>query len=272
MQKLQLQAQLFNTTLDLIVEDSNQTKSLLQDILKVANTLQAAFNIYNPKSEISKLNIDRSLEVNPYLIDILTIAKKYESITNYYFNTNQNFIEQNNIDINGKKVTINHPIDLGGIAKGYFMSIVKDLLDKNCLGYEMNFGGSILSTDIKTISIRNMLDPQTNCIQLELPKDTAIHTSSYYFQLNGENSHIHSKVSGYSKLNKSVSVLSPKPILADVFSTALYCMPLDIAFEYIVKYHLTVIYCLDENVYISKNLVTSSNLQLLDSNITLYTI
>lgn len=272
MQKLQLKAQLFNTTLDLRVEDSKQTKALLQKISEVANILQATFNIYDPKSEISNLNTNKSIEASPYLVDILTVSKKYESLTNYYFNTNQDFIEHNNININGSKLTVTHPVDLGGIAKGYFMMIVKNLLEKNNLDYEMNFGGSILSTKIKTIAIRNMQSPNLNCIQLDLPTNTAIHTSSYYFQLDGENSHIHSKADGYSKLNKSVSVISPNPILADVFSTALYCMPLDIALEYIEKYQLTVIYSLDDNVYISKDLITSSNLKLLDSDITLYSI
>lgn len=272
MQKLQLKTQLFNTSLDLIVEDSVQTQALLQKISEVANILQASFNIYDSTSEISKLNTDKSIEASAYLIDILTVAKKYENLTDYYFNTNQAFIDQNNIEINGNIVTVNHPVDLGGIAKGYFMMIVKNMLEKYNLDYEMNFGGSILSTKNKTITIRNMQSPKLNCIQLELPKHAAIHTSSYYFQLDGENSHIHSKANGYSKLNKSVSVISSNPILADAFSTALYCMALDIALKYIEKYQLTVIYCLNDDVYISKDLVTSSNLKLLDSDITLYTI
>lgn len=272
MQKLQLKTQLFNTTLDLLVEETNQTEAILQTILSVASQLQSSFNIYDPNSEISKLNTDKQLLASPYLVEILDIAKKYEVKTDYYFNTNQQFIEENNIELHNNLVRINYPVDLGGLAKGYFMALVQSLLLKKDLSFEMNFGGSLLLSSNKLITIRSMTNPLENCIQFELPKLTSIHTSSYYFQIDGDQSHIHSKTDNYHILNKSVSVISANPILADVFSTALYCMPIDTALTYISKYNLNVIYCYNSDIYASRELVENPNFQLLNNDMNLYTI
>lgn len=272
MQKLQLKTQLFNTTLDLMVEESTQTVELLNSILNVASQLQASFNIYDPNSEISKLNTDKQLLASPYLVEILELAKKYEQLTDYYFNTNQLFTEQNNIEITNNLVTVHNPVDLGGIAKGYLMALVQNILLKHHLSFEMNFGGSLLLSTNKLVSIRSMDNPLEHCIQFELPKYQAIHTSSYYFQIDGDQSHIHSKADNYEILSKSVSVIDPNPILADVFSTALYCMPIDTALGYIRKYQLTVIYCFNHDVYVTSDLLSNDQFKVISSDLCLHQI
>lgn len=272
MQKLQLKTLLFNTTLDLLVEDTPQTANILQTILRVANQLQASFNIYDCNSEISKLNREMKINGSPHLIEILKIAQKYEQLTNYYFNTNQLFVEQNNIEITDNLITINYPIDLGGIAKGYFMALVQKLLIKNQLSFEMNFGGSLLLSRIKQVSIRDMNAPSEDCIKFKLPQNHSIHTSSYYFQTDGVNSHIHSKDANYNILKKSVSLIDSNPILADVFSTALYCMPIETALEYIQKYQLSVIYCYNNNVYVTSDLLNNSDFKLVCNELNLIQI
>ncbi len=248
--------------------DTEDTFEILQKISKISSNLHHSFNIYNFESEISILNTNKQIKPSTAFKDLLLIAIKYELLTDHYFNTNQTFAEKNNITFNQDMVHIKDPIDLGGIAKGYLMLLIKNYLDPLGVEYEINFGGSLLYEQDKVITIRDVNSPQEEAIEVAVDGRNSIHTSSYYWQHDGVNSHIYQRNCGYKVIHKSISVIDSNPILADALSTALYSMELYTAIEYIKKYKLKVVYQFNDMIYIS-NTIKQFNCLIADKHIQL---
>lgn len=254
MQEYKVNIQCFNTDLKLVLKGKESIEEVIGLIIKTATILHNSFNIYDEKSEISKLNKEKKIIASKYLYDILKVSQKYELLTNYHFNTNQTFEIRNNFKFCSKVVAIKSEIDLGGIAKGYFMRLLKDYLDNQKIDYEINFGGALLFSINRNIEIRNPNNPTENMIRVNMLAGECIHTSSFYYQIEGENSHIHQRGMGYKKQNKSVSIISENPIIADVFSTAMYSMEVKEALEYAKRLNLKMLYATNKELYISSSI------------------
>ncbi|MBI4682086.1 MAG: FAD:protein FMN transferase [Nitrospirae bacterium] len=152
------------------------------------------------------------------------------------------FVGSKNIVLNPDKKTIffkkkGVKIDLGGIGKGYAINRVVYILKENEIAQAMiNAGGqyyvlgNYFEQEFSPIGIQNPSNPE-EIISVVKIKDQSIATSANYerfFTISGKiYGHILNPLTGYPSTELcSVSVISSDPILADVWSTALFVMGL----------------------------------------------
>lgn len=251
---MQIKMQAFNT--DLFVEIDNNENSLvvLKQIQHLTSVCHKSFNIYDKFSEISYLNQQKQIRPTKHLNDLLLAAIKLEKFTDYYFNTSQLFKENDNLKIEGGLVKIIDPIDLGAIAKGYLIDQICQILKDGNYNFKVEFGGALVYEQVNQIKLRSVNDYRQTDLQVELSPCSSIHTSSFYFQNDGVNSHLYSKTSEFKILNKSVSVISHSSMKADALSTALYAMELEQALTFIKQNQLNVIYQTNDVIYISESI------------------
>jgi FAD:protein FMN transferase len=197
--------------------------------------LNKIFNFFDAKSELSKLNQKRKMNVSKELLDVVKLALPYCELTKGAYNIllgkpimlrkagKQGSVEcsYTNIAVSGQQITLKGEamLDLGSVAKGYIgdklLEIVKDFGVERSL---IDMRGDILvhGEEEETIRIKH---PRANGMIASFnAKNTAIATSGDYNQYYGshENSHI---------LNSngiiSATVLADTLAEADILATCL---------------------------------------------------
>ena len=146
------------------------------------------------------------------------------------------------IDKENSTVKITDPkasIDVGAVGKGYATEMAAQYLyQENAYGYVLNIGGNIRICGYKpdgsgwVTGIRNPFDDNGDFVARIKIADTACVTSGvyerYYIYEGERYHHIIDKDTLYpASYYVSLTVVTEDSGLADVLSTALFCMPLD---------------------------------------------
>lgn len=207
------------------------------------------------------LDNNEEIEIDKRLSDIIDIGILYYDKTNGLFNIASGnltsiwkvFIDNcdelpSDLDVNiniddivldGNKYTKNNDIklDLGAISKGYVTELVgKYLEDNNIDSYIINAGGNVkvgkaYNKDSYVVGITNP-DNKNDIFTKVNVNNLSIVTSGNYQRYCSFNDKIYGHIiNPYTKLPsdymKSVTVISSSSLLADIYSTYLYLLPVE---------------------------------------------
>ncbi len=153
-------------------------KEVADEISSLVNQLNTLFDDYSPYSEVSRINSNagiQPIEVSKDTLQIVNLSKDYYNLTKGKFNIMmgavsqlwgfkdnsyripteeeikevENFINIDDIVISQNTIYLRKKgerIDLGGIAKGYTLDKISNILEKSHISSALiNFGGSVLT-------------------------------------------------------------------------------------------------------------------------------
>jgi thiamine biosynthesis lipoprotein len=254
-----------NTVIQINISGKDK-KDATDAVTQEINFLNQKFDDFSPQSDVSKINDNagkNAVEVDNVTIEIISKALECYKETDGAFNISVaplsklwgfkgnelrvpleseikqtiNLVNINDLIIEGNKVMLRktgEAIDLGGIAKGYTLDKIKEILPKyNLKSAIINMGGNILTYGISNkgnwlIGIKN---PRGDGVvgKITIKGSKFISTSGdyeKYFIENGKRyCHIIDPSAGLpSDKIVSVTVVSDKGYLGDAFSTAFFVL------------------------------------------------
>lgn len=223
----------------------NYNDSLIEDCFELCRKYEKIFSRTDPESELSKLNLCRSMPVSDELLELIKICIHYSELSAGKFDITigkvsgmWNFltdtpaipdpaslakavshIDYSKIDIDGNTVTLQDPeavIDLGAAAKGYIADRLKDFLISNGVEHAtIDLGGNILCIGGKTsrsdfqIGLQFPFESGKSIAVIGI-NDLSVVTSGIYeryFEINGKlYHHILDPDTGYPISNDLLSV------------------------------------------------------------------
>jgi len=258
---------LMDTFVDIRVWGKDSDKAL-KESWKLLEDLSNKINSFNPNSEISKINKNAGdyVEVSSDTLNIIKKAKYFAQITNGYFDPTiaplmkiwgfydknyripdkkeiedkLKYVDYRKIYIEGNKVMIEKgmELDLGGIAKGYLIDRIFEVLRKYSidravlnLGGQVGVYGSPQKGALWEVSIRHPRKDQ-DFIGRVFIKEGSVSTSGdyerFFIKDNKRYCHIINPKDGYpSNSVISVSVTSKSGTEADALSTAFFILGKD---------------------------------------------
>jgi thiamine biosynthesis lipoprotein len=247
--------------------DSQKLGSAIDGVLSLARDLDKKFSIYDPESEVNKLNMEKMRVVSLELFNLINKAKRVSHITGGAFDiTIAPILKANGFyksmpaevrdniptDLGGvgvENVTLrldssirlrnNAWVDLSGIAKGAIVDHMKDYLKKKGVkNILINAGGDIYCGEKKEGKpwLIGLREPGTERVLLKLTvKNMAVATSGDYENVVVEKdtgemvSHIVDPFNGKAKTKvlSSVTVIAPDCADADALATGMMVMDAD---------------------------------------------
>ncbi len=230
--------------IEIVAYDIDQllVSEISEDVQREALRLQKIFNVYDARSELSRLNASRTMNISSELLFVLKLALEYCQKTNgaYDISHGRAFCARKekkvlpslsctyrNIQIHGSKVCLTHSdvlIDLGSIAKGFIVDALVSYLNQ--------FG--VLSGYIDARGDLRSFGVHPEIVQVQHPRsegsasppfvleNSASATSGDYHQYDSsyERSHILGKMHVIS-----ATVVAPTAVLADVLATCAMITP-----------------------------------------------
>jgi thiamine biosynthesis lipoprotein len=200
-----------------VISDTGRSRGELKRIvdgsLALARDLEKKFSIYDPKSEINRLNIGKKLRVSDELFDLLSKANRISELTGGEFDITIAPVMKANgfygdmprellgripagtggvgwqnvaLSYKGRTVSLKNKawVDLSGIAKGYIVDRMAAFLrEKGVKSFLVNAGGDIYCSEKEKDGSWNvgLREPGTSRILISIPiKDNAIATSGDY--------------------------------------------------------------------------------------------
>ena len=198
-------------------------------------------SVFKPDSEISQVNANagkRNTLVGRDTFDLLRLCVKFGELTGGVFDVTTKpltdaadtgaRVDYHDILLDDRSLSarlryVGQAIHLGGIAKGYAVDRVAEILEENGVSNAViNLGGTVRSIGrSETVGIRNPFDPEKTALSID-SADEAVVTSGLYERGN----HIFDPVSGKPAVSDlaSVTVIGKDGAAADVAATA--CMVL----------------------------------------------
>jgi len=271
-----------NTVIQINISGKDK-KDATDAVTQEINFLNQKFDDFSPQSDVSKINDNagkNAVEVDNVTIEIISKALECYKETDGAFNISVaplsklwgfkgnelrvpleseikqtiNLVNINDLIIEGNKVMLRktgEAIDLGGIAKGYTLDKIKEILPKyNLKSAIINMGGNILTYGISNkgnwlIGIKN---PREDGVvgKITIKGSKFISTSGdyeKYFIENGKRyCHIIDPSTGLpSDKIVSVTVVSDKGYLGDAFSTAFFVLGKEKSLEFANKSGVEII-------------------------------
>ncbi|MBR0257430.1 MAG: FAD:protein FMN transferase [Synergistaceae bacterium] len=189
---------------------------VLDDAFTLLNELDATLSMYNPSSDISRINATGSMNVQPTTVEAVNDSVRLHALTAGVFNPLIGAVTGlwkinrkegsvptpesldyavklaniSNLTISGDNISLRHEgcvLDLGGIAKGYASVKIAELLrDKGIKSAIIDLGGNVYAVGAKDdgskwrIGIRNPLDPYGMPAVVVDVADSAVITSGNY--------------------------------------------------------------------------------------------
>ncbi len=243
MAETRIKKKLFGGEMEVIIEDLPEELAIeiVDEMYLGALRLQKIFNFYDPNSELSLLNKERTLEVSKELLFVLKkaleICKKTKGL--YDIALGKEFLKRKSgeniekqtcsykdISIIGNKVCLTDKkvlIDLGSIAKGYITDKLAEFLtSKGVLTGLIDSRGDIFIFGENEREIEIQDPRKAGAIGKLIIKNSGVATSGDYKQYDRsfEKSHILNQ-----KEIISVTVVAPTLTEADLFATAIFVTP-----------------------------------------------
>lgn len=257
--------------------------------------LTDAFNGYDDLINVYYLNNvledNQSIELDTRLSDIIKMGKDYYEVSDGLFNIAsgnltikwKEFLEECNGLPGGNELDVNINIDdiiledrmytkkngikldLGAIAKGYVTELVSKYLEDNSIySYVINAGGNVVvgrayNKSNFVVGITNPDNTSDMFTKVNVNNLSIVTSGSYqrYCTVDGvDYNHIINPKTGYpSNYMKSVTVISSSSLLADIYSTYLFLLPVEDGLEIVNSTSgIEAIWYVDEN-----NIVRSDN-------------
>lgn len=256
---------------DLCIVIANPEKDFLKIFQRIethAKLFEKKFSRFLPSSELNQLNCKKKPEkkISPQMLDLLTQAQTYFKKTEGIFDPtvfislnqigynqsfaniqNQNFspakVKQlfktrtpfQQLKINQKTQTIQSPLnlklDLGGIAKGYWVDLIQKILIQYTKDFWISAGGDLYLQGQNEqnypwhVGIQDPLNPKSDILTLILPSNgIAVATSGIIKRKGGDKNnswhHLIDPRKGLPVRNsiRTVTVIAPSTIQADIMA------------------------------------------------------
>ena len=166
--------------------------------------------------------------------EFIDSCDKLPSMEELNVNTNINDIK---LDGNNYSKSNDVKLDLGGIAKGYVTELVGKYLEENDIhSYIINAGGNVMvgkayNKDTFLVGITNPDSKDDMFTKVKVNNLSVVTSGSYqrYCTLDDTNyNHIINPITKYpSNYMKSVTVISKSSMIADIYSTYLFLLPIE---------------------------------------------
>lgn len=241
----------------------NDIDYLYDSYHKLTDAFDSYDGIVNVYYLNNNLNNNENIEIDTRLANIIKTGIDFYDITDGLFNVAAgnltikwkefidscdklpNMEELNvNININDIKLDGNNysksndiKLDLGGIAKGYVTELVGRYLEENDIySYIINAGGNVMvgkayNKDTFLVGITNPDNKDDMFTKVKVNNLSIVTSGSYqrYCTLDGINyNHIINPITKYpSNYMKSVTVVSKSSMMADIYSTYLFLLPVE---------------------------------------------
>ncbi len=256
----------------MICEDKQKSQKIFDSLEQETNRINNLFNRYSQSSEVYRINNTNStteFKINHEVAKLVAISNNVSMQTQGAFDISIGpikdlwgfgtgltqkvpspkeldsvllLVDYKNISVDTNKNTIKFSkpkvqIDLGGIAKGYVLKRLGDII----LSFGINYflveaGGDIYAHGRKHDNSRwvvGLMHPRNKnklYAKFTLKDNVSVVTSGDYERFfmvgNKRYHHIFSSKTGYPAKNcVSVSILAKDPTIADAFSTAIFVMP-----------------------------------------------
>lgn len=177
-------------------------------------------------------------------------------LSSSYLENELNIMNNTSVSFDGNKITLigDGNIDLGGITKGYALEWAKKYLEENNVKkYYINCGSSSIYIGDKNINV-SLRKPYENSDILSFDaKNIGIGTSSPKYQYKELNNikyhHLLNPFTGLpSNIYDSINIISENNLENDIFSTALFSMPLDEVKEFIEQKNINILLYKDNSI------------------------
>ena len=201
--------------------------------------LQRIFNLYDPKSELSRLNRERTIRASPELLQVIRRALAYCALAEgrYDISLGRQFLQRKrgepitpvhcsykHIRIEGDHVELTHPdvtIDLGSIAKGFIADrMLEFAIDRGVESAFIDARGDMRITGprMEVIDIQHPRE-ENRTLRPFVLENMAVATSGDYKQYSGSfsTSHIMNP-----RDIASVTIVAPTTMEADAIATAVF--------------------------------------------------
>ena len=241
----------------------NDIDYLYDSYHKLTDAFDSYDGIVNVYYLNNNLNNNESIEIDTRLANIIKTGIDFYDITDGLFNVAagnltikwKEFIDScdklpnmeelnvntniNDIKLDGNNYSKSNDIklDLGGIAKGYVTELVGRYLEENDIhSYIINAGGNVMvgkayNKDTFLVGITNPDNKDDMFTKVKVNNLSIVTSGSYqrYCTLDGINyNHIINPITKYpSNYMKSVTVVSKSSMIADIYSTYLFLLPVE---------------------------------------------
>lgn len=241
----------------------NDIDYLYDSYHKLTDAFDSYDGIVNVYYLNNNLNNNESIEIDTRLANIIKTGIDFYDITDGLFNVAagnltikwKEFIDScdklpnmeelnvntniNDIKLDGNNYSKSNDVklDLGGIAKGYVTELVGRYLEENDIySYIINAGGNVMvgkayNKDTFLVGITNPDNKDDMFTKVKVNNLSIVTSGSYqrYCTLDGINyNHIINPITKYpSNYMKSVTVVSKSSMIADIYSTYLFLLPVE---------------------------------------------
>lgn len=265
--------------MDTVITVETENEEVINKIVESTNSIDNALGFHNEKSDLSKLNLYRSIRNSPIVYDCIKTAYEYSVKTDGAFNIclgqitslydfnneiapSEEYVKSLLCTINYENIIITQSeikvlsaalIDLGGIAKGYALDKAINILkEENINNAYLNFGGSVyILGEEKTVGIKKPFSENEVAAQLLIKNKVVTTAGNYerYFEKDGIlYHHILDGKTGLPVNNgvNSVTVISDSATEGDIYSTALFVMGADEGIKYANKNNILAVFILGD--------------------------
>lgn len=224
---------------------SEQTADVLSNALRLAQETEGQFDpTVAPLSDLWKIGTEDAAVPQQVDIDAALPAVGYQ-----------------NVSLDGTKATMQAgaKLDLGGIGKGYAADHVAQILrDAGVESAHISLGGNIYVLGEKdrgvpwTVGITDPDKKEEYMATLKVSDTSVVTSGDYerYFEQDGKRyCHIFDPKTGYPAETdlRSVTVVSPDSTMADAYTTALFVMGFDKAWEFCQQHDVQAVFVLDDH-------------------------
>ena len=224
---------------------SEQTADVLSNALRLAQETEGQFDpTVAPLSDLWKIGTEDAAVPQQVDIDAALPAVGYQ-----------------NVSLDGTKATMQAgaKLDLGGIGKGYAADHVAQILrDAGVESAHISLGGNIYVLGEKdrgvpwTVGITDPDKKEEYMATLKVSDISVVTSGDYerYFEQDGKRyCHIFDPKTGYPAETdlSSVTVVSPDSTMADAYTTALFVMGFDKAWEFCQQHDVQAVFVLDDH-------------------------
>ncbi|MDD2537030.1 MAG: FAD:protein FMN transferase [Candidatus Absconditabacteria bacterium] len=245
--------ELFGSTLSLSLSEEREeqeSKSVAEECFSIAKEFEEKYSRFIPGNFLDELNTQKSAPLDEELRTLLELAKTVSKRSKGYFDITISPLLENagygihktpmpeqrgyqNIKLTENKVILenNSNIELGAIGKGYMVDKIYKKLDPLFENFIINFGGDIKVKGSHTLLLEDPLNPQKSIGNIQLTNHAIASSSGQKRKLKNGHHLINPKTKRSQNDKLSIFVTHPLATFADVFSTALFVMPIEESLE-----------------------------------------